>query len=111
MVGMIEDAAGPGEAAGWNGQRKLWRDLLFQGLDQDSLQPSHVDEINVQGPAAGGIEAPGCVAFPEAQELVSLSHLGSGERAVEEALSEFGHRRAQSGGAALDPVGRPGGVG
>ena len=51
-----EDAARAGEAP--EGQRRgmLGSLGLFQGLEQDALHATHVDEVHLQGPAAGGIQ-------------------------------------------------------
>ena len=92
-VALGEDASGPSEAAGWQGQRQLGRGLLFQSLDQDVLHAVHVDEVDVQGPLTGGVQALGGVAVAQAQQLVSLPDLGPGVVALEEAFGEFAHRR------------------
>ena len=69
---MGEDAARAGEAP--EGQRRgmLGSLGLFQGLEQDALHSTHVDQVHLQGPAAGGIQAFGRVALAQADELVPL---------------------------------------
>jgi len=67
MSGMGEYGAGPGEASGGRGQGQLGRGLLVQGLHQDALQAADVDEVHVQGPAAGGVQARAGVALGQAQ--------------------------------------------
>ena len=66
FVAMGEDAAGTGEAAGGERRGQLGHGLLLQGLDQDAFDPAHVDEVDVESPAAGGVQTPGRVALPEA---------------------------------------------
>ena len=100
-----------GEAARGRRRWQFGRGLLLQGLHQDALDAAHVDEVHFQCSAAGGIEALGSVALAEAEQLVPLPDLGPRQRAVEEALSEFAHRRPQLGSLVLDVVRRPGGVG
>ena len=81
------------------------------GPGPDALDPAHVDEIDLQGAAAGGVEAFPCISLPEAEQLVSLPDLGPRQRTVEESFSEFAHRWSQPGRLVLDAVGSPGGVG
>ena len=47
----------------------------------------------------------------QAYELVALSHLGPGQRTVEETAGEFADSRPVLSGAVLDPVRSPHGVG
>ena len=108
-----------GEDVAWAGEtscrRRRWRVrgglLLLQGLDQNALHSTHVDEVHLQCPAAGGIQALSGVALPQADELVSLPDSRPGSGTVEEALGELGHRRSQLGSLALDGVGAPQRVG
>ena len=90
MVGLGEDAAGTAEAPEPHRQGLLGSDLLLQGLHQDALQPAHVDEVDVQSPAAGGVQALCGVALAEAQQLVPLPDLGPRERTAEEPIG-FGN--------------------
>ena len=92
---MGEDGAGTGEASLWDGQRDLRQGLLFQGLHQDAFQAADVDEVHLQSPTAGGVQALGGVALPQPEELVALANLGPGHLAFKKTLSEFGHRRPQ----------------
>ena len=64
--GMSEDLAWAGEAA--HGQRRgmLRGLLLLKGLQQDALHAAHVGEVNLQGLSAGGVQALGRVALPQA---------------------------------------------
>ena len=89
----------------------FWGLAMFQGLEQDAFHSAHVNEVHLQGPAAGGVQAFGGVALPQADELVALPDLGPGQGSVEEALDEFGHCGSLLRGAALDAVGSPEGVG
>ena len=73
---MGEDRAWPGEPAGWYGQGQLGHGFLFQGPHQDAFDPAHVDEVHVQGPAAGVVQTLRCVALSQADQLVSLPDLG-----------------------------------
>ena len=108
---MGEDRARASEASYGQG-RWMFRGLgKFQGLEQDALHSSDVDEVHLQGFAAGGVQSLGSVALAQAQELVPLPDHGPGQRAVKEAVSEFSHCRTLLGRAALDAVGRPEGVG
>ena len=75
-----------------------------------AFHPAHVDEVHVQGPAAGVVQTLRRVALSQADQLVSLADLGPGRGTVKEPVGEFGHRRSQLGRAALDAVGRLGGV-
>ena len=109
--GVGEELAWAGEAACGQGWRMLRNLLLLQGLEQDAFHATHVDEVNLQGPAAGGVQALGSVALAKAQELVALSDSRPEQRAAEEAVGELGYCGALFGGAALDAVGRPQGVG
>ena len=106
-----EDLAWAGESARWQGWGLLGSLGLFQGLEQDALHPSHVDQVHLQGSAAGRVQAFGRVALAQADELVTLPDSGPGQGAIEEAVGELAHRGALLGGAALDAVGRPQGVG
>ena len=81
---MGEDRAWPGEPAGWYGQGQLGHGFLFQGLHQDAFDPAHVDEVHVQGPAAGGVQTLRRVALSHADELVALSDLGPWQWTVEQ---------------------------
>ena len=108
---MGEDIAWACEASRWQ-RRGMFRGLgLFQRLHEDALHAPDVDEVHLQGLSAGGVQTLGSVALSQPDELVALPHLGPRERPVEQALSEFGHRRTLLGGAALDAVGSPEGVG
>ena len=69
---MGEDAARAGEAADGQGRGLLGSLLLFQGLKQDALHATHVDEVHLQGSAAGRVQAFGRVALAQADELVPL---------------------------------------
>ena len=84
---------------------------MLQSLDQDALHPTHVDEVDLQGPSACGVEALWGVALPQPQELVALSDPGPGQGSVEEAVGELGHRRPLLGSTALDALRGPEGVG
>ena len=66
---------------------------MLQSLYQDALHPTHVDEIDLQGPSASGVEPLWGVALPQPQELVALSDPRPGQGSVEEAVCELGHRR------------------
>ena len=105
MVGVGKDGSGPGEAALGQRHRRLRGGLLLQGLDQDSFQAAHVDEVHLQGAAAGGVQALGGVALPQAQELVSLPDFGPGQRAIEQPLGELGYSGTLSAALALMPSG------
>ena len=96
-----------------SGQRRgqLGQSLLLQRLHLDALHPGHIDEFGVESPAAGGVQALGRVALPEAEQLVAPPHLGPREGAVKEPVGKFSHRRSRLGRDALDAVGPPGGVG
>ena len=89
----------------------FWGLLLLQGLEEDAFHSAHVDQVHLQGLPAGGVQAFGGVALSQAQELVTLPDPGPGQGPVEEALSEFGHRRSLLRRAAFDAVGSPEGVG
>ena len=110
-TGMGEDAARAGEAACGQGRGMLGSLGLFQGLEQDALHAAHVNQVHLQGPTAGVVQAFGRVALAQAQELVALPDPRPGQGAVEESLSEFAHRGALLSGAALDAVGCPQRVG
>ena len=84
---------------------------LLQGLHQDAFHPAHVDEVHLQGPAAGGVQTLRRVALAHADERVALPDLGPWQGTVEEPLGEVGHRRSLLGRAALDALGGPQGVG
>ena len=75
-VALGKDASGPSEAAGGQGQRQLGSGLLCQGLHQDALHAVDVDEVDVEGPLTGGVQALGGVTLSQAQQLVSLPDLG-----------------------------------
>ena len=66
---------------------------------------------HLQGPTAGGVQAFGSVALAQPEELVALPDSRPRQGPAQEAVSEFGHRRTLIGGAALDTVGSPQGVG
>ena len=102
-----EDSARAGEASCWQRRGMFWGLLLLQGLEQDAFHSAHVNEVHLQGPAAGGVQAFGGVALPQADELVALPDLGPGQGPVEEALGEFGHCGSLLRRAAFDAVGRP----
>ena len=108
---MGEDVARAGKASCGQGRWMFRGLLLFQGLEQDALDAPDVDEVHVQGPTTGGVQALGCVALTQAQELVALPDSRPGQGTVEEPLGEFGHRGTLLGSAALDAVGSPEGVG
>ena len=109
--GMGEDLTWAGESACGQGRGLLGSLGLFQGLEQDAFHATHVDQVHLQGSAAGGIEAFGRVALAQADELVALPDSGPGQGPVKEAFGELAHRGALLGGAALDAVGRPQRVG
>ena len=69
---MGEDMAGASESSSGQRRRMLWGLLSFQGLHQNAFHPSHIDEVHLQGPPAGGVQALGSVAPPQADELVAL---------------------------------------
>ena len=54
----------------------MGRGLLFQCLYQDALDAAHVDEVDVQGPLAGGVQALGGVTLAQTQQLVSMPNPG-----------------------------------
>ena len=83
----------------------------LQCLYQDAFDPAHVDEVHVQGPAAGGVQTLRRVALSQADQLVSLPDLGPWKGTVKEPVGEFGHRRSLLGRAALDALGGSQGVG
>jgi len=83
----------------------------LQRLDEDALDAAHVDEVDVEGLAAGVIEALGGVALAEADELEALAHLRPRPGAVEETLGEDGHCGTVLCCAALDAIRRPQRVG
>ena len=81
--GVGEDLAWTGEAS--LGQRfRMFRNLLLlQSLDQNALDSAHVDEVHLQGSAAGGVQTLGSVALAQTDELVALSDSRPGQGAVE----------------------------
>ena len=110
VVGLGKGGTGPGEAARGQGLGGLGRGLLLQGLDQDALQAAHVDEVGLQGPAAGGV-ALGGVRSPRRSSLCPCLTLAQGSGPIEETVGELSHGGTQLGGLGLDAVGSPGGVG
>ena len=56
---MGKAVAWAGETARGQGRGLLGALLSFQGLDQDALDTAHVDEIHLQGLAAGGVQVLG----------------------------------------------------
>src|ERR1700739_1922874 len=60
-------------------QLRLWSDdrlrfaLRFQPLFQDALEAINVQEVEVQGTSASGVQARGTVAFGQAQQLLGLA--------------------------------------
>ena len=60
------------EAARWQGWGMLGSLLLLQGLEQDAFHAAHVNQVHLQGPAAGRVQAFGRVALAQADELVPL---------------------------------------
>ena len=107
----IYEMKGAGRSIRGQRRRVLRLFALLQGLYQDALHPAHVDEIDFQGPAAGGVQPFRGVALPQSYELVALPDLGPRQRTVEQSLGEFGHRRSVLRSTALDPVRSPQGVG
>ena len=86
---MGEDVSGLGEAS-----RRQWWGMIrrlapLQGLDQDAFDPAHVDEVHVQGPAAGGVQTLRRVALSEADQLVSLPDLGPWKGAFKEPVGRI----------------------
>ena len=69
------------------------------------FDPAPVDEVHVQGPAADVVQTLRRVALSQADQLVSLPHLGPWKGTVKEPVGEFGHRRSLFGRAALDALG------
>ena len=69
---MGENGARAGEAPEGQGRGMLGSLLLLQGLEQDALHATHVDEVHLQGSTAGGIQRFGRVALAQADELVAL---------------------------------------
>ena len=84
---------------------------MLQCLDQDALHTTHVNQVHVQGSAAGGVEALGGVALPHAQELVALPDPGPRQGPVKESVGKFGHCGSLLRCAALDTLWSPQGVG
>ena len=85
--------------------------LLLQGLDQDVLHTTHVNQVHLQSPAAHRIEAFGGVALTQAKEFVALPDPGPWEGPVKQPVCEDGYCRAQLRRAALDPLRCPESVG
>lgn len=50
-----EDGAGPGEAARRQGRRLFRCGLLFQRFGEDSLDPAHINQVDLQGAPAGRV--------------------------------------------------------
>ena len=69
----------------------VWGALLVEGLDEDALEAAHVDEVDLERAAAGGVEAVRGVALGEAQQLVALPELRPGQGALEETLGVGAH--------------------
>ena len=82
------------------------RGLLLEGLDEDALDAAHVDEVDLERAAAGGVEAGGGVALGQAQQLVALPQLRPGQRPLEEPLGEGAGGLAEFGRAPLQLLGR-----
>ena len=73
---MGEDGARPGEASRRQWFRMRRGIFALQCLGKDAFDPTHVDEVHIQGPAAGGVKALRRVALSQADQLVSLPDLG-----------------------------------
>ena len=71
----------------------------LQCLYQDAFDPAHVDEVHVQGPAAGGVQTLRRVALSQADQLVALSDLGPWKGTVEQPLGGV-----RPGGGRLRPA-------
>ena len=108
---MGEDGARPGEASRRQWFRMRRGIFALQCLGKDAFDPTHVDEVHIQGLAAGGVQALRRVPLAQTDQLVSLPDLGPGKVTVKETLGEFGHGRSMLRRAALDAVRGAQGVG
>ena len=52
--------------------------LRFQSLFQNVLQAVDVEQVEVESPPAGGVQAGGAVAFGQAQQLLRLTQTAPG---------------------------------
>ena len=68
-------------AAGVSGQRFVLRTVLLQGAFEDVLDPPDVDQVVVEGAAAGGIDPCVAVLVRQAEQLLRLSQVGPREGA------------------------------
>ena len=78
---------------------------------QHGLDALHVEELEVQGAAAGGVEPAAAVLVAEAQELLGLAQLRPREGSREELLGEAAHVLAHAPGLADHGLRVPHGVG
>src|SRR5438876_392367 len=91
LSGMVEASRGTQEAGGAQedelpsgaGRRRGREPLL-----EDDLDPADVDEIEVQRPLAGAVEARTAILVAEPQELLGLAEIGPGERRDKQALEK-----------------------
>jgi len=114
LSGRVEAACGTQEAcgaeedelpSGAGGRRGI------EALFDDGLDPADVDEVEVQGARAGGVESGAAVLVAEAQELLGLAEVGPGEGRDEETLQEAADVRAEAPALADHAIGVAHGVG
>ncbi len=92
-LAVIEGRAGAREAARRHHQQPLLEQRhrplgRFQRQGQDSLQTTDVEQVERQGPRAGGVQTRGGVALGEAEQLLGLAELGPGQRSRQQPLGE-----------------------
>src|SRR6516162_5854575 len=91
---MIEGGAGSGEAAarqrldalvgGW-----CWLALVLQSEHQDALETTDVDQVEAQCSGTGGLQALGRIPLGQAQQALTLTHLGPRKGRVQQALGKL----------------------
>src|SRR5258708_6211606 len=66
-----------------------WLPFVLQSQHQNTFDAPHIDQVEAQRSGAGRLEALGCVAFGQAQQLLALAQFGPGKGSLQQPLGEL----------------------